>query len=88
MESVAALSRLQLDEQTLEKMTAQLGQVLDYVGQLNELDTAAVAPMSHPGAIRNIFRDDLPEKSLPAEDALKNAPDAAEGFFRVPRVIE
>ena len=84
----ATLARLQLDDAAIEKMTTQLSHVLDCFAKLNELDTTAIEPMSHPGAIRNVFRDDAPTGSLGRDDALKNAPDASDGFFRVPRVIE
>jgi len=62
--------------------------VLDLFAKLNELDTTGVEPLSHPGALASVLRDDVPTGSLPREAALRNAPDAADGFFRVPRVIE
>ena len=85
---VAHLSRLELPDETIEKMTAQLSDVLDYIEKLNELDTSDVEPMSHPGALSNVFREDEPGQSLPVDEALRNAPDRADGCFRVPRVIE
>jgi len=85
---VAHLSRLELDDATIETMTAQLARVLDYIAKLNELDTSDVKPMSHPGELSNVLRDDEPTGSLDREDALKNAPAQADGFFRVPRTIE
>ena len=85
---VALLSRLDLSDEMVETMAAQLSQVLDYIAKLNELDTTAVEPMSHPGALSNVLRDDALAESLDRKAALRNAPDRAEGFFRVPRVIE
>ena len=85
---VAHLSRLELPDATIEKMTEQLSGVLDYIEKLNELDTENIEPMSHPGALSNVFREDEPGKSLSVEEALKNAPDRVDGCFRVPRVIE
>ena len=85
---VAHLSRIELSDEMAEKMAGQLSQVLDYIAQLNEADTSAVEPMSHSGALANVFRDDTPAPSLPRDAALRNAPDRAEGYFRVPRVIE
>jgi len=84
----ADLARLDLSEETLAKMATQLGQVLDYIGKLNELDTSGVEPLSHPGGLSNVMRDDLPSPSLPTNEALRNAPEQQDGFFRVPRVIE
>ena len=88
VEWVAHLSRLELPDAAIETMTSQLSDVLDYIEKLSELDTSDVMPMSHPGALKNVFREDEPRDSLPREAALKNAPDQADGCFRVPRVIE
>jgi len=85
---VALLARLELREDMIETMTGQLGDVLAYIEKLRELDTSDVEPMSHPGALHNVFREDTPAASLAMKDALKNAPEQADGFFRVPRVIE
>ena len=88
VDRVAHLARLDLSDEMAEKMAGQLSQVLDLFAKLNELDTAGVEPLSHPGALASVLRDDVPAGSLPREAALQNAPDAADGFFRVPRVIE
>ena len=88
VDRVAHLARLDLSDEMAEKMAGQLSQVLDLFAKLNELDTTGVEPLSHPGALASVLRDDVPAGSLPREAALQNAPDAADGFFRVPRVIE
>ena len=85
---VANLARLELSDEMAEKMAAQLSQVLGFIAKLNELDTSGVEPLSHPGALTSVFRDDAPAAPLYREAALKNAPDQTDGFFRVPRVIE
>ena len=85
---VAHLARLELSAEMAEKMTAQLSAVLDYIAKLDELDTDGVEPLSHPGALHGVFREDEPAASLDRADALRNAPDQADGCFRVPRVIE
>ncbi len=85
---VAHLARLELSHEMAQKMAGQLSQVLEYIAKLNELDTSKVDPMSHPGALVNVFREDVPTGSLDREASLKNAPAKTEGFFRVPRVIE
>ena len=88
VDRVANLARLDLNEAMAEKMAVQLSQVLGFIAKLNELDTSGVEPLSHPGALTSVFRDDAPAASLDREAALKNAPDQTDGFFRVPRVIE
>jgi len=85
---VALLSRLELDDEYLEKMTSQLNAILGYIAKLEELDTSGVEPMSHPGALQNVFREDEPGPSLDREDALSNAPSQLDGFYKVPKVIE
>ena len=88
VERVALLARLELSDEMAAKMSTQLSAVLDYITKLNELDTADVEPMSHPGALSGVFREDEPAASLERDKALQNAPDRANGCFRVPRVIE
>ncbi len=88
VDAVAHLARLDISEEMAEKMAGQLNQILDLIAKLNELDTSGVEPLSHPGALASVWRDDVPAASLPRESALRNAPDATDGFFRVPRVIE
>lgn len=69
-------------------MADEMGQILDYVDKLNELDTTGVPPMSHVLDIENVFRPDKVEQRIDHEDALRNAPDADGDYFRVPKVIE
>ena len=85
---VAKLARLEVTEQEKEKFTAQLNDILLYIDQLNELDTAGVKPMTHAIAVTNAFREDKVMDSLGTEGALANAPDARGEFFRVPKVID
>ena len=85
---VAQLSRLALTEGETERLTRQLGRILDYVNQLNELDTRQVEPMSHPHEVQNVFRPDEARPGLAPEEALANAPKTTANMFRVPRVID
>ena len=89
VEYVAQLSRITLPEGEADRFARQLARILDYVSQLDELDTAGVDPMGHPLDVRNVFRPDEVRPSLPPAEAVANAPDAAveEGLFRVPRVM-
>ena len=101
---VAELANLELTEEERTGMLRDLNSILDYIDRLNELDTSDVPPMaqvsdrygvdiSKAGSERFAYasREDILEglrKSLPHEEALANAPDADEEFFRVPKVIE
>lgn len=83
---VARLARLEIPEGEIDRLRGELEAILDAVGKVAELDLADVPPTSHPLDLVNVWADDEPRLSLSAEDALKNAPDAAEGAFRVPAV--
>jgi aspartyl-tRNA(Asn)/glutamyl-tRNA(Gln) amidotransferase subunit C len=83
---VARLARLEIPEGEIDRLRGELEAILDAVGKVAELDLADVPPTSHPLDLVNVWADDEPRPSLSAEDALKNAPDAAEGAFRVPAV--
>jgi len=88
VEYVANLALLELSEEEKELFTHQLDSILAYMDKLNRLDTTGIEPTSHVLPITNVFREDDLQPSLPLEDALANAPDTRDGFFRVPRVIE
>jgi aspartyl-tRNA(Asn)/glutamyl-tRNA(Gln) amidotransferase subunit C len=99
---VAELANLDLRDEERSAMLRDLNSILDYIDRLNELDTADVPPMAQvsygadpakQGSERFSYarRADIVEglrKSLPRAEALANAPDADEEFFRVPKVIE
>ena len=88
VEYVANLAKLDISEEEKEIFTKQLDNILSYMDKLNQLDTRDIDPTSHVLPIKNIFREDEVKPSLPLEEALANAPDRKDGFFRVPRVIE
>jgi aspartyl-tRNA(Asn)/glutamyl-tRNA(Gln) amidotransferase subunit C len=88
IEHIASLARLSLTEREKELFGSQLSSILDYMEKLNELDTRNVEPTSHVLPLSNVVRDDIPGPSIPGEDALMNAPDHTEKFFRVPKIIE
>jgi aspartyl-tRNA(Asn)/glutamyl-tRNA(Gln) amidotransferase subunit C len=87
VKKVSLLARLLLSEEELEAMTSQLGRVLDYVQQLEELDTTGVEPMAHAIDLANVFADDEPAPSLDRAAALANAPKHDEECYRVPAVL-
>ena len=85
---VAHLARLELSDAELATMTQQLSGILDYVDQLQQVNTDGVEPLAHPLPIHNVFRDDEPRPSLPVAAALANAPDRHGDFYGVPAVLE
>ncbi len=72
---VANLARLALTDEEVEKMTKQLGDIINYAELLNELDTENVKPTTHVLDLKNVMRKDEPRDWISKEDALKNAPD-------------
>lgn len=88
VEHVARLARLELTEEEKDLFTGQLDGILAYVDKLNELDTGNILPTSHAVPMENAFREDVVAASIGLENALANAPDRSESFFRVPKVIE
>jgi aspartyl-tRNA(Asn)/glutamyl-tRNA(Gln) amidotransferase subunit C len=81
---VARLARLALTDEELERMSGELSAILDHVERMNELDLSSVEPTSHVVALENVLRADEPRPSWPRERVLEEAPDPAEGAFRVP----
>ena len=87
VEKVSLLARLKLTEVELETLTAQLGQVVEYIELLNELETDEVEPMAHAVQISNVFRDDEPRPSFDRAQMLANAPHTDGEFYLVPAVL-
>ncbi len=81
---VAKLARLDLGEEELERLTVELGAILDAVSKVAELDLADVPPTSHPLDLVNVWAEDEPHAALSLDDALANAPSREEALFRVP----
>ena len=81
---VAHLARLELREEELERLGAQLNDILAAVSKVSELDLSDVPPTSHPLDVVNVWGADEPRDSLPVEEALVNAPEPEGAFFRVP----
>ena len=88
VEHVAVLARLALNETELDQVTGQMNQMLGYVETLNELNTDGIVPTAHAVPVENAFREDTIRPSIGTEKALKNAPEAANNCFRVPKIIE
>ena len=84
---VAKLAHLSFDEQQAQDMVGKLGSILEYMQQLNEIDTTGVELTTHVLPINNVFREDIPGVQLSNDQALANAPEREDNFFRVPRIL-
>ncbi|HEY8227997.1 MAG TPA: Asp-tRNA(Asn)/Glu-tRNA(Gln) amidotransferase subunit GatC [Pyrinomonadaceae bacterium] len=91
IEKIAQLAHLELDEAEVKLFGPQIAEIVSYVEQLNELDTKNVQPalggLTPEGEQTDSSRDDELEPSLGQATALEEAPDPAEGYFRVPKVL-
>ena len=88
VEHVARLARLELTEEEKVRMTAQLDAILGYIETLNQLETSGVEPTTTVIPMVSVMREDEVRPSLQQNEALANAPDREDVFFRVPRIIE
>lgn len=88
MEYVGILAKLELSEEEREQAKEDMSRMLDYIDQLNELDTEGVEPMSHIFPLHNVFREDVVTNGDRREEILKNAPGQKDGMFKVPRTVE
>lgn len=84
---IAELARLRFTGEEQEKMTRELNMILHYVEKLNEIDTEGVEPLSGIHDPVNVLRADVEHTPLTNAEALKNAPDRQDRFFKVPKVI-
>lgn len=87
VEKVALLARLRLSDAESETLTAQLGDVLSYIQQLDEVDTSSVEPLAHALDLVNVFADDCMHEGLSREQALSTAPKSDDECFLVPAVL-
>ena len=84
----ANLARIELSDRELDHFTDQLGRILAYVDKLNTLDVAKFEPTSHVLEMKNVYREDIVKKSLPAFEVIKNAPGKENNLFKVPKIID
>lgn len=88
VDHIALLARLNLSPAERERAADELTQILNSFEQLAQLDTENVEPTAHVLPVENVLRADTPRPSLSRDAALQNAPEAADGMFQVPRVVE
>ncbi|MEW6773713.1 MAG: Asp-tRNA(Asn)/Glu-tRNA(Gln) amidotransferase subunit GatC [Bacteroidota bacterium] len=87
IDQLAHLSRLEFTAEEKQKILNDLNRILDYIDQLNELNTDNVEPLIYLTPNQNILRDDVVKETLKKENALANAPKKDSDYFRVPKII-
>jgi aspartyl-tRNA(Asn)/glutamyl-tRNA(Gln) amidotransferase subunit C len=85
---IARLARIALTDADVARFTAQLSGILDHFAALSKVDTEGVDPTAHPLPLSNVMRADVASPSLLQDEALANAPEREDGFFRVRAVLE
>lgn len=85
---VASLSRLELDADALDRHARHINELLARFAELEHVDVGGVEPTSHSIPLFNVLRDDVVRPSLTTADTLSNAPEARDGCFIVPRILE
>lgn len=88
VKKIAHLARLEFNEVGAEKMKKDMTQILDWVEQLNEVDTEGVEPITTMSSEVNVLREDVVGEHLSREQGLQNAPQRDSDYFRVPKVLE
>lgn len=88
IKKIARLANLHYNEDALETSANELNQILQYVEKLSALDTDGINPTFQVSPVKNIYRNDIVQKSLDLEQVLLNAPEKEEKFFIVPKIIE
>ena len=89
LDYISKLALIELKEEEKEEFILQLESILNYFKKLNDLNTDKIEPMRHPiDDLNNVFREDIPWKSLSNEEALKNAKFTKDGYFKAPRVLK
>ena len=88
VEHIAKLAKLKFDDKQKEKLQGELNKVLEYIDKLNELDLSNVEPLESINEAENVFREDEAKPGVTKEEALKNAPDKTDNFFKVPKVLD
>jgi aspartyl-tRNA(Asn)/glutamyl-tRNA(Gln) amidotransferase subunit C len=84
---VAELARLELSEDELPIMALQLSAIVDYINQLQAVNTDNVEPLAHALDLHDVFREDAPMPSLSEDEALANAPSRKGNYYGVPAVF-
>ena len=84
---LGVLARIRLSDEEVERLTGELDVIVDNIAKVSQVATPDVPATSHPIPLRNVFRPDVPGDMLTVEQVLQNAPDAADGRFRVTAIL-
>ena len=84
---LGVLARIQLSDEEVERLTGQLDVIVDNIAKVSQVATPDVPATSHPIPLENVFRPDEVRDMLSLEGVLQNAPDAADGRFRVTAIL-
>mgnify|MGYP003590965174 FL=1 len=84
---IAILSKLEFNDDEIENFRSDLSAILNYMNELNELDTEGISPLFNVLDLDDVTRKDEVRDSLKQEEVLKNAPDKDENFIIVPKII-
>ncbi|MBI1305357.1 MAG: Asp-tRNA(Asn)/Glu-tRNA(Gln) amidotransferase subunit GatC [Bacteroidetes bacterium] len=87
IDELAHLARLEFSDEAKERIKEDLGRILEFCEQLNEVDTEGVEPLIYMSDVTDGLREDIPAAPLPKAEALKNAPKADSDYFKVPKVL-
>ena len=84
---IAKLARIKVDDEEVSKFSEQFSRILEFFNELDKIDVSDVEPMYHVIPLENVLRDDEPSQPLSVEDALKNAPEKKDKYFKAPPII-
>jgi aspartyl-tRNA(Asn)/glutamyl-tRNA(Gln) amidotransferase subunit C len=84
---LGVLARIELSDEEIQSLTGQLDAIVDNIAKVSEVATPDVVATSHPIPLQNVFRPDVVQQQLTREQVLQNAPDQADGRFRVTAIL-
>lgn len=85
---IAKLSRIKIDESEIKELSSQLSSIVDWIAQLNEVNTETVEPLCNVSMAKLPLRKDIANQKDNSEEVLSNAPDKLDKYFAVPKVVE
>ncbi len=88
VEHIANMARLYMDKKDIAPVAEQLSNIIDYIDILKEADVTGVAPCFSPSSMENVLREDEVTTPTPIRDSFANAPEQADNFYLVPRVVK
>ena len=88
IQDIAALAKLEFDEQSAKQMKADLEKIIGFVDKLNEIDTEGIEPLIYLSGEANVLREDEVKAVISQVEALKNAPEKDSDYFKVPTVLK